>query len=262
VPGCIELGQWQLHRLHHAQADNRLIRDNSRANPEPVDHLTSVGGAITQDRRWHAVEVRGTYDAGHTLLVRNRVRDGGPGFQVLTPVVTGDGTAALVDRGWVSAPLSGSLPEVPAPPSDPVVVTGLLRPTETQPSRGPHDSADVPAGQVVRIDVPRISKGLPYPVFAGYVDLQAQDPPAPVVDGSSLPDPNAVPGSETEMLHLAYASQWFVFAGIGPLGFLLLVRREAADRRAAGYPGRPIDPTSSGSTSPIRPRSNAEATGS
>jgi cytochrome oxidase assembly protein ShyY1 len=39
------------------------------------------------------------------------------------------------------------------------------------------------------------------------------------------------------MLHLAYASQWFVFAGVAPLGFLMLARREAADRRDAR--GRP-----------------------
>lgn len=262
VPGCIELGRWQLHRLHHAQADNRLIRDNSRAAAQPVDQLTSVGGTVTKDRRWRAVEVRGTYDPGHTLLVRNRNRGGNPGFQVLTPVVTGDGTAALVDRGWVAIPQGAAVPDVPAPPDGPVVVTGLLRPTETQPRRGPHDSSDVPAGQVVRIDVPRISGGLPYPVYAGYVDLRAQDPPAPVVDGASVPDPNPLSGSETEMLHLAYASQWFVFAGIAPLGFLLLIRREAADRRAAR--GRPptTGATNSGSIPPMLPRSGAEATGS
>jgi cytochrome oxidase assembly protein ShyY1 len=262
VPGCVELGRWQLHRLHHAQSDNRLIRDNSRVTPQPVDQLTSVGGTVTNDRRWRTVEVRGTYDPGHTLLVRNRARDGELGYQVLTPVVTGDGTAALVDRGWIAVPQSGAVPEVPIPPSDPVVVTGLLRPTETQPRRGPHDSSDVPSGQVVRIDVPRISGGLPYPVYAGYVDLRAQDPPAPVVDGSSVPDPNPLPGSETEMLHLAYASQWFVFAGIAPLGFLLLLRREADDRRAALARAHAGDATSPGGASPIRPRSSAEATGS
>jgi cytochrome oxidase assembly protein ShyY1 len=259
VPGCIELGRWQLHRLHHAQADNRLIRVSSRGAPVPVESVTSVGGTVGTAQKWRAVDVHGTYDATHTLLVRNRTRDGAPGFQVLTPVVTAGGTAALVDRGWLAAPESAAVPDVPQPPTGPITVVGLLRPTETQPSRGPHDSADVPAGQVVRIDVPRISRGLPYPVYAGYVDLRSQDPPAPVVDGSSVPDPNSPPGSETEMLHLAYASQWFVFAGIAPLGFLLLVRREAADRRQAE---RTAAATNSGNTPPMRPRSNAEATGS
>ncbi len=211
VPGCIELGRWQLHRLHHAQADNRLIRDNSRAAAQPVDQLTSVGGAVPKDRRWRTVEVRGTYDAGHTLLVRNRGRGGDPGFQVLTPVVTDDGTAALVDRGWLAIPQGVDVPDVPAPPSGRVVVTGLLRPTETQPSRGPHDGPDVPAGQVVRIDIPRISGGLPYPVYAGYVDLRTQDPPAPVVDGGlgagpepavGLRDRDVAPGLRVAVVRL------------------------------------------------------------
>jgi cytochrome oxidase assembly protein ShyY1 len=245
--------------VHHAQADNRLIRTNSRGAPVPLETVTSVGGTVGKDQRWRAVEVHGSYDPGHTLLVRNRTRDGAPGFQVLTPVIAAGGTAAIVDRGWLAAPESAAAPDVPPPPSGPVTVIGLLRPTETQPSRGPHDSADVPAGQVVRIDVPRISQGLPYRVYAGYVDLRTQDPPAPVVDGTSVPDPNSLPGSETEMLHLAYASQWFVFAGIAPLGFVLLARREAADRRQAE---RTAAATNSGSTAPMRPRSNAEATGS
>jgi cytochrome oxidase assembly protein ShyY1 len=237
IPACVELGRWQWHRLEQARANNHLITDNSRGTPLPVDQLSSVGGTVTGTQRWRAVEVTGTYDGGHTLLVRNRSRDNGPGFQVLTPVVTAGGTAAVVDRGWLPAPEPGGLPDIPAVPTGAVTVTGLLRPTETQPSRGPHDGPDVPVGQVVRIDIPRISKNLPYPVYAGYVDLRAQDPAPPIVEGQFTPDPDSLPGGETEMLHLAYASQWFVFAGVAPLGFLMLARREAADRRDAR--GRP-----------------------
>jgi cytochrome oxidase assembly protein ShyY1 len=43
------------------------------------------------------------------------------------------------------------------------------------------------------------------------------------------------------MLHLAYASQWFVFAAIAPIGFVLLVRREAADLRRRPAARRPGD---------------------
>jgi cytochrome oxidase assembly protein ShyY1 len=229
VPACVALGQWQLDRLHRAQARNHRLEANSGATPVELASLTTVGGQIGPDRQWRAVLVKGHYDDGHTLLVRNRTQGGAAGFQVLTPLVTDSGSVALVDRGWLALPDGGGLPLVPKGPDGEVQVSGLLRPTETQPSRGPHDAADVPTGQVVRIDVPRIARTLPYPVYAGYVDLRTQQPPAPVVDGSSSPDPDPLPGSETEMLHRAYAWQWFVFAAIVPFGVAMLARREAIE---------------------------------
>jgi cytochrome oxidase assembly protein ShyY1 len=241
VPGCTELAFWQLHRLHHAQRHNDLIRTNSRAPAVDAATLMKVGSPLPAAEQWRAVNVTGRYDLEHTLLVRNHSRQGAPGFHVLSPVVTAAGPAVLVDRGWVGVPDGGGAPPLPPSPSGQVQVTGLLRPSETQSRRGPRDAADVPAGQVVKIDVPRIAPTLPYPVYGGYVQLRTQRPPAPVVDGLSLPDPASLPGSDTEMLHLAYASQWFVFAAIAPIGFVLLVRREAADLRRRPAARRPGD---------------------
>jgi cytochrome oxidase assembly protein ShyY1 len=234
VPGCTELAFWQLHRLHHAQRHNELIRTNSRGPAVDPASLMKVGGTVPSGEQWRTIGAVGHYDLSHTLLVRNRSRDGAPGFHVLSPLVTAAGPAVLVDRGWVGVPDAGGAPSLPTTATGEVKVTGLLRPTETQSRRGPRDAADVPAGQVVKIDVPRIAATLPYPVYGGYVQLRAQDPPAPVVEGLSSPDPADLPGSDTEMLHLAYASQWFVFAGIGPIGFVLLARREATDLIKSG----------------------------
>jgi cytochrome oxidase assembly protein ShyY1 len=231
VPGCTELAFWQLHRLHRAQRHNELIRTNSRGPAVDAAALMTVGGTVPTSLQWRTVNVVGHYDLAHTLLVRNRSHDGAPGFHVLSPVVTAAGPAVLVDRGWVGVPDIGGAPAIPATTTAEVHVTGLLRPNETQSHRGPRDAADVPTGQVVKIDVPRIAPKLPYPVYGGYLQLRTQTPPAPVVDGLSSPAPDDLPGSATEMLHLAYASQWFVFAGIGPIGFVLLARREAADVR-------------------------------
>jgi len=241
VPGCTELAFWQLHRLHHAQRHNELIRTNSRQPAVDAAALLRVGGTVPSGEQWRAVTATGHYDLEHTLLVRNHSRDGAPGFHVLSPLVTAPGPAVLVDRGWVGVPDAGGAPALPATPTGTVQVSGLLRPTETQGRRGPRDAADVPAGQVVKIDVPRIAPTLPYPVLGGYLQLRTQDPPAPVVDGLSSPDPADLPGTNTEMLHLAYASQWFVFAAIAPIGFLLLVRREAADLRRNLPAPRPGD---------------------
>jgi hypothetical protein len=54
----------------------------------------------------------------------------------------------------------------------------------------------------------------------------------PVVAGAFSPNPGKLPGSSSELLHRSYGWQWYVFAAIGPIGFVLLARREAADLRA------------------------------
>jgi cytochrome oxidase assembly protein ShyY1 len=84
-----------------------------------------------------------------------------------------------------------------------------------------------PRGQVTRIDVPGISRDLPYRVYGGYGDL-IREQPAPRTAPVLLDPPETSEGP-----HLAYAVQWFLFACLALGGYVQLARREAADRRAA-----------------------------
>ena len=61
------------------------------------------------------------------MVVRYRTRDGAPGIDVVVPLVTADGTALLVDRGWMATDNSGADPPTPASPSGEVTVTGWVR---------------------------------------------------------------------------------------------------------------------------------------
>lgn len=226
VPGCILLGQWQLDRLHRAERHNERIQSSAEATPAEIATLSPVGTLVPSGQVYRNARIVGRYDAAHTLLIRNRPAHGSAGFYVLTPLVTDAGPAALVNRGWVPAPGAGGSPELPETPSGTVTVTGLLRASEP-----PRDSTGLPPGQVQHIDVAGLAPTLPYPVYGGYVALRTQDPAPPVVAGIYRPEPVPLPSGRTELLHLAYAWQWFVFAGIGPLGFWFLVRREVSDRR-------------------------------
>lgn len=226
VPGCLWLAGWQFGRLHDAEQENSLVRQNSEAPERPVGEVSPVGAAVGDADEYRAVTVTGRYDVDHQLFVRNRPRDGAQGFHVLTPVVTAAGPAALVDRGWVAAPINGD-PTPPPTPTGTVTVSGYLRPSEP-----PRPADDLPPAQVLRIDVPAIAATLPYPVHGGYIQLAEQEPPVPVVAGAFSPDPGELPGSSSELLHRSYGWQWYVFAAIGPIGFVLLARREAADLRA------------------------------
>ena len=145
---------------------------------------------------------------------------------MLTPLVTGAGPALLVNRGWVpGGPDAATAPEPPAPPAGEVAVTGRLRPSEP-----PSTTGEPPPGQVTRIDVPAIARSLRLQAYGGYVDL-VRERPAPGRAPERLPPPEPSEGP-----HLAYAFQWFLFAALAPVGYVLLARREAQDR-AAGRGG-------------------------
>lgn len=240
IPAFVLLGRWQFGRFEERSANSERVTANIEAAPVPLDQLAAPGRPVRQDDRFRKVTVTGTYDPAHALVVRRRPQEGRNGFYVLTPLVTGQGTGVIVNRGWVPAgPTADAPPEVPAPPAGQVTVTGRLRPSETEESSGITNRAGLPPGQVLLIDADAIGKGLPYRLVGGYVELTAQQPesaaaPAPV----PAPDVGAGGG-----LNLAYGIQWWLFIGIAIGGWILMIRREVAERRAAaGDPAAPKEP--------------------
>ncbi|MGQ0624247.1 MAG: SURF1 family cytochrome oxidase biogenesis protein [Sporichthyaceae bacterium] len=229
VPGCIALANWQFGRLDSTVARNDRIFGNSSASPLPIAELSTLGGEVDAADDYRAVSAVGTYDTAREVFVRNRAQQGQAGFNLLTPLVSAEGPAVLVNRGFVAAPAAGGSPQVPATPAGEVRVRGVLRPSQP----GPPNAADLPAGQVARIDVARLGSALPYQVFGGYLQLREQDPAPAVVQGNAVPSPLELPDSHSELLHRSYGWQWYVFAAIGPIGAAALARREAAERNAA-----------------------------
>jgi len=221
--GCVRLGFWQLHRFQDHRAANAQVAHNVAAEPVPVDELLTVGGTVEPGTQWRRVSASGEYDVSRQLLVRQRPLDGANGYQVLTPLVTRSGVALVVDRGWVPAGASATAaPAVPAPPSGQVSITARVRASETRPLRRP----DLPAGQVMSIEVPAIAAELPYPAYGGYVELVEQTP-APAQSLAKLPI-----DQRSTALNLAYAVQWWLFAVIIVVGWFFLGRREAQEEQA------------------------------
>jgi cytochrome oxidase assembly protein ShyY1 len=220
--GCVAMGFWQVDRLGDRRARNDLLERNLAAAPRPVGQVVGVGEGPAADEVYAPVRARGVYDTEHQLVVRTRPLQGQVGFYVLTPLVTRQGPALLVNRGWVPrGPTPTSAPDVAEPPAGEVTVVGRVRAAED-----PVGGAAPPPGQVTRIDVPGIAATLPYRVYGGYADLVRQRPAAS--GPTLLPAPEPQPGP-----HLAYAFQWFLFACLALGGYVVLARREAADRLAA-----------------------------
>ncbi|GGS74397.1 SURF1-like protein [Planobispora rosea] len=229
IPAFVFLGQWQFGRFEERSASSDQISANLEAPPVPVTALSRPGGGVNERDKYRTVTATGTFDAAHQLLVRRRVQNSVVGFYVVTPLVTGNGEAVLVNRGWVRAGATAdALPEVPAPSAGQVTVTGRIRPSETEESSGIRDRAGLPPGQVLLINAETVGRGLPYRLLGGYVDLVEQSPRA-----AAAPDPVPAPEvGEGGGLNLAYGVQWWLFIGVAVGGWLLLIRREAADLKA------------------------------
>lgn len=240
IPAFFLLGQWQFGRYETRSANQERTQANLAAAPVPLDRLTTVGGTVGDEVKYRAVTVSGRYDPAHELFVRRRTLNGKVGYYVLTPLVTGEGTAVLVNRGWVPmGPTAEAPPEAPPPATGEVTVRGRLRLGETEENSGITDREGLPPRQILLIDPARLAKRMPYRLYGGYVQLGSQQPPA-ATPPTPVPDPEPDGGGG---LNLAYSVQWWLFIGIAIGGWFVLIRREARDRRAAAEP-QPAPPES------------------
>lgn len=233
---CVLLGRWQLHRYQDKHAQAELIRRNQAAAILPLQQLLPTPDSpLRRGDRYRRVSVQGVYDADGTRLVRNRPHRGDDasatyGYEIVVPLVLPDGSALLVDRGWVPNGRFGAAPggrpdAVPDPPSGTVTVVARLRASE------PRLQRDLPAGQVASVSVPQIASETGHSAYQAYGALVSETPSAP--DAPAALDPERADGGEG--INASYAVQWVVFALLG-LGFPIWVirrRREAAAERAA-----------------------------
>jgi len=220
----VALGFWQLARNHEKQDGERAARA-AYAAPAPA-----LGDPDSPPPSGTRVEVTGTYDDAGEVLLRNRVRGSNGGYDVLTPLHLADGTAVVVDRGWVARNPAETGRASLAPPAGTVTVRGpISEPWALQAD----DTVDERGGRTTlpRVDLDRIGQDVSSPLRDVYITAQWQDP-APVNNGPALPDP---PEAD-EVNHLSYAFQWFAFALIPLVGWpIVLYRVTRRDRpKAAG----------------------------
>ncbi|GAB3466082.1 SURF1 family protein [Kineococcus endophyticus] len=230
---CCALGRWQWHRREERLAANAPLVQNYDRPAAPVGSALPEGAQVADSAVWTPVQVTGTYDPDATVLVRNRPRDDQFGYEVLVPLVQSDGTALLVDRGWLPAgDDSAERPDtVPAPPQGEVTVVARLRPWEDD-KRG-----RVPAGQVTSIARDSVTAAVdqavddPPRLLGGYA-LLASETPASGVEPTDVPLPAERPAVD-EGPHLAYTVQWFGFALTALVVWVVAGRRELQSRADA-----------------------------
>ncbi|HYL22142.1 MAG TPA: SURF1 family protein [Gemmatimonadales bacterium] len=199
---CVRLGFWQLSRLRQRRERNAAVLA-ARARP-PLEASRALTADAAQDRQLIA---RGSYDFAHEQFWHGRSYEGVPGVDLITPLRLSDGTAVLVDRGWVPSPDGYHVDARPYREAAEAALLGLG-------VRAPRAPGDVVPG--------RLRDSLPYPILPFIIqELPAAGPLGrPDVGLRRWPAPELNDGP-----HLSYAIQWFSFAAIIAVGSAALLRQ-------------------------------------
>lgn len=248
------LAPWQFGREAQREAQQRAIDASYTSAPLPLAALSEPGEGVDRDVEWQQVTVTGTYLPDAEALVRLRVIDGGPVFEVLTPLRTDDGRLLTVDRGFVQAKDGVQVPEFAPAPTAPVTITARLRVDETD----PQDRGVLDAGgyrQLYAVDSRPLATATGLALERGYLQLAPEQP--------GVLNPLAVEPSAggAPFTNLSYALQWLTFGAIALFALAYFVRLELLQRRNRGTGRTALRRALSGDDDPPTPRTDDDHPG-
>ena len=222
VAVMIRLGIWQLDRLEQRRAFNAQV---DLARGQPVLDLNHEGADtdLTQ-MEWRTVQYSGEYDFANQVAIRNQYYVGRYGYHLMTPLRS-DGTAVLVDRGWIPADGNSAAADWRQyDASGEVQVMGQIRLGQGKPAFGGIEDPVPADGSGLEVwnnaDVEKIALQLPYPILAVYI----QEQPDPADEQPPIPFQPEI--ELTEGPHFGYAMQWFIFASVLSIGYPFFVRKQ------------------------------------
>lgn len=224
IVSFVNLGLWQVRRHDERSALDARIADRAVEAPIGVEAARKLSSDELELRQ---VAVTGTWDIAGEVVLLARTLDGRSGHNVLTPLVLSDGRAIVVNRGWIPIDYEGPPVVGAEPPTDEVSIVGVARETEIRRGLGPTDAPDGDLDTVSRVDLDRLAPQFSYRIERFYLQLAVPPPSAGFPLILPIPEPGGGPP------HLAYAVQWFAFAGVVAVGYPLLLRSTARKKRAS-----------------------------
>lgn len=233
---CVSLGNWQANRRAEVLTGIERVNNNYWAEPATGAKALEYFAKLPAENTWTPVEISGQYLTEDTRIVRNRIKAGRPGYEVLVPLRTTSGTTVIINRGYlpIGNTESGYPDDVPAPPTGEVTVKARLKPAEVHLDRG------APEGQIASIDLPDYAQQVGYPIAEGAYGIMFEESPAP----TSIPQALDMPDTD-EGPHLSYEFQWYAFGVLAFVGFWYAAKQqrklnaedaaELAEARALGF---------------------------
>jgi surfeit locus 1 family protein len=219
LPLLLYLGYWQLQR-----ADEKRVLQaqyDTRADGPAIQVESHV--QRPEQLQFYRVVAKGVYETEYQVLLDNRVHQGVPGYDVITPLhLPNSDVRLLVNRGWI--PLGADREHLPTveTPQGQVEITGV---------------ATVPAENVFTLGQPEPIGGRWRKVWQN-LDMKHYQAsvPFPVQPVVVLLDPKSPAGGFTRewarldagiAVHEGYAFQWFMMAAGLVVIYLFMGHRRA-----------------------------------
>ena len=203
----VALGVWQTRRAEEKLEAGRRVDEAARAPALQVS-AARIEAAGVERRRVAARD---------TFFLDNKMMRGVAGYHVVTPLrLDGGGASVLVDRGWIAAGERSRLPEVPTPEGVQMIEGVAVVPSSRFLELGPEsESGRVRENLVVSREEKRLGLSL-----QPFVIEQTSDAGDGLVRAWERPDTGAD-------RHRSYALQWYSFAALAAVLYVVLGFRRA-----------------------------------
>ncbi len=223
------MGIWQVNRYRQNKSLADHLNAMQAASPLLLDGGNPLPGLATMEYR--SVHATGTFDFTHQVAIRNQIwlQSWGAdmGYHLVTPLVFSDGSAVLVDRGWI--PLKYNSPSAwhEFDVSGLVTVTGIIRLPALSRIGGQADPT-LAIGQSSQdfwniVNLERLQSQIPYPILPIYIQQ------APVLGDSNPPyKALSVPDLNPAGTNVGFAAMWFGFTGLLIFGYPVYLRKNTA----------------------------------
>jgi surfeit locus 1 family protein len=216
------LGTWQVERLAWKRDLIARVDQRVHARPAPAPGRAGWDRVNAANDEYRRVTAAGTLaNDRETLVYASTVL--GPGYWVMTPLMLADGTAVLVNRGFVPTDRRDPASRREGELSGTVEITGLMRMTE--PKGSLLQSNDIAADRWYSRDVAAIAQKRGVSTVAPYF-----------IDADATANPGGLPVGGLTVIdfpnnHLVYAITWYGLAAM-VLALLAFILRAEIGRRS------------------------------
>ncbi len=222
------LGFWQLDRAAQKTTLQHAL-DAQRQRPALVQAQLASSAEAAAQQVHRAVALQGHWLPEHTIYLENRQMNGRVGFHAVTPLMLTDGTAVLVQRGWLARDLLDRL-RINAPVAPPGLqrITGRIA---LSPSRLFEFEGAASAAIRQNLDVLVFKQETRLPLRP--LTVVQEDTPGSPADGLLRQWPQPALGVAK---HHGYAFQWFALSALSAglwLWFQVLHPRRTRAAQAA-----------------------------
>jgi len=215
LPVVLGLSVWQLQRAAEKSGYEAAYYDRLGMLPDSPPARPGPGHAFMR------IRLRGEFVEGRHYLVDNQVRQGRPGYWIVSEFLATDGRRWLVNRGWLPAPQTREeLPPLPTPDGSVDLVAVVWPDTGLVPLLAPDPWPEGWPRRVQRLDVARMAANDPA-VVPVEVRLEPGQP------GVYAPAPVDVDFSPQR--HYGYAFQWFALGVALLIGYLIFALRQPSE---------------------------------